>query len=131
MSHQCPGTCAGTLVTDDGLLMCTPCWKRVPKPVQRAVHRAWAAGRGKGSRAHLAACEAAIRSLRGEPEPAPEPSPHELWAEAGEDPERYRDLMRQHGLILAPGDEGYEDAPRSLPCGWPGPQRPDWDPGDG
>jgi hypothetical protein len=48
-----------------------------------------------------------------------------LWQQAGGgtpdyDRNRYLTLMREHGHILSPGDEGYEDAPRSLPCGWPG-----------
>lgn len=69
VSHQCPGTCGGTLVTNDDLLTCGPCWRRVPKPLQAAVNRAWRGGEGKGSPAHLAACAAAARSLRGEPPP--------------------------------------------------------------
>ena len=48
------------------------------------------------------------------------PGPFELWQQAGGDGARYRDLMREHGHLLSPGDEGYEDAPRNLPCGWPG-----------
>lgn len=52
------------------------------------------------------------------------PDPMTLWRQAGGgtkdyDPQRYRDLMYEHGLLLRPDDEGYEDAPRSLPCGWP------------
>jgi hypothetical protein len=50
----------------------------------------------------------------------PVPSPFELWQQAAADPERYRELLHQHGLILEPGDDGYDDAPRNLPCGWPG-----------
>ena len=42
-----------------------------------------------------------------------------LWYQAEGDPERYRELMLEHGLLLRPGDEGYEDASRNLPCGWP------------
>ena len=48
------------------------------------------------------------------------PSMYELWVQSGEDPVRYRELLHEHGAILYPGDEGYEDAPRNLPCGWPG-----------
>lgn len=55
---------------------------------------------------------------------ADRPSPHELWVQAGEDGERYRELLREHGHILRPGDEGYEQGSRTLPCGWPGPQKP-------
>jgi hypothetical protein len=47
------------------------------------------------------------------------PGPFELWQQAGGDGARYRRLMRQHGHLLGTGDEGYEDAPRNLPCGWP------------
>lgn len=52
------------------------------------------------------------------------PDPMTLWKQAGGgtkdyDPQRYRDLMHEHGLLLRPGDEGYGDAPRSAPCGWP------------
>jgi hypothetical protein len=52
-----------------------------------------------------------------------QPTPGQLWYEAGEDPERYRELMREHGHILSPGDPGYEQGSRNLPCGWPGPVR--------
>lgn len=53
------------------------------------------------------------------------PGPYELlWRQAGGgtkdyDPGRYGDLMHEHGYLLRPGDEGYEEAPRNLPCGWP------------
>lgn len=43
-----------------------------------------------------------------------------LWDQAQGDPERFRELMRGHGLILSPGDPGYEGTPSSLPCGWAG-----------
>jgi hypothetical protein len=47
-----------------------------------------------------------------------------LWVQAGGgtedyDPERYRALMREHGYLLEPGDLGYEQGSRNLPCGWP------------
>lgn len=48
------------------------------------------------------------------------PAPSELWQQAGGDGDRYRELLREHGHLLSPGDEGYEEAPASLPCGWPG-----------
>ena len=129
MSHPCPAGC-GRTVNDDDKLMCSEDWKRVPKPLQNAVYRAFDYGRGRGSAAHLAAVKAAIRAVNGEPEPAPKPQPHQLWEQAGGDPEEYRRLMREHGHLIGPGDEGYEDAPRALPCGWPGRQRPGWEPGD-
>jgi hypothetical protein len=48
-----------------------------------------------------------------------------MWVQAGGgtgayDRERYRELMFGHGALLRPGDEGYEDASKNLPCGWPG-----------
>ena len=49
------------------------------------------------------------------------PSPGILWQQANGDSARYRELMREHGHILVPGDEGYEQASKTLPCGWPGP----------
>ena len=56
------------------------------------------------------------------------PSPHDLWVQAGGgtgaySAERYRELMHDHGALLRPGDDGYEQASRALPCGWPGPSR--------
>lgn len=51
-------------------------------------------------------------------------SPGRLWVQADEDPERYRALLREHKLILSPGDEGYEQGSRTLPCGYPGPSKP-------
>jgi hypothetical protein len=56
---------------------------------------------------------------------APRPSPMELWQQAGGgasdyDPDRYRELLHEHGHLLSPSDEGYDQAPASLPCGWPG-----------
>jgi hypothetical protein len=56
------------------------------------------------------------------------PGPAQLWREAGGgtdhyDPERYKALMHQHGHLLRPGDDGYEQGSRDLPCGWPGGQR--------
>lgn len=55
---------------------------------------------------------------------ADRPSPVQLWRQANGDSARYRRLMREHGHLLAPGDEGYEQASKTLPCGWPGPQKP-------
>jgi hypothetical protein len=43
-----------------------------------------------------------------------------LWEQAGEDPAEYRRLLREHGLLLSPGDDGYDEAEANLPCGWPG-----------
>lgn len=43
-------------------------------------------------------------------------SPHDLWKQSDGDGDRYRALMREHGLIrdLAPGEKV-----EPLPCGWP------------
>ena len=53
------------------------------------------------------------------------PSLFDLWKQAGGgtgtyDPQRYHDLLVEHGHLVSPGDEGYEDAAPGLPCGWPG-----------
>jgi hypothetical protein len=55
---------------------------------------------------------------------ADQPSPGHLWNQAGGNGDRYRDLLHQHGLLLRPGDEGYDQASRTLPCGYPGPSKP-------
>jgi hypothetical protein len=52
-------------------------------------------------------------------------SAYDLWVQAGGgtpsyDRQRYLDLLSEHGALLSPGDDGYDDAPRNLPCGWPG-----------
>ena len=52
------------------------------------------------------------------------PSVYELWLQAGGetpdyDRDRYIELMREHRYLLKPGDDGYEEAPKGLPCGWP------------
>jgi hypothetical protein len=56
---------------------------------------------------------------------AARPGPFELWRAAGGgspdyDRDRYLALLREHGHLLKPGDDGYEEAPADLPCGWPG-----------
>ena len=51
--------------------------------------------------------------------------PYELWVQAGgespegADIEKYHELLREAGILLMPGDEGYTEAGRNLPCGWP------------
>jgi len=58
-THQCPARgCARPV--PPGMLMCPADWRRVPKPLQRAVWAAWDDGRGQGTPAHRAACRAAI-----------------------------------------------------------------------
>lgn len=121
MSHQCPRNGCKQVVARDDKLMCRDDWRLVPAPLQRAVWEAWDNGNGRGTPAHAAAIQAAIRAVNriaGAPEPAP--SPHELWRQADGDPGEYRRLMRVHGHVLKPGNEGYEDASRKLPCGRPG-----------
>jgi len=48
------------VMVDSGLLMCPAHWRRVPKPVQRAVWNTW---RNGPSGAYLAARESAIRCI--------------------------------------------------------------------
>jgi hypothetical protein len=117
MSHPCPRNgCTATV--DDRYLMDSGCWRLVPAALQRAVYAAYKRGKGIGSPQLLAAQQAAIRSVNG-PDPERRPTPYELWVQSGEDGEEYRRLLRQHGHILSPGDQGYDpNAPRTLPCGW-------------
>jgi hypothetical protein len=118
MSHQCPRN-GCTRTVDDTRLLCGPDWKLVPDHLQRAVYAAYKRGKGLGSPQLAAAQDAAVRAVNGESEAAPRPTPYELWVQAAEDPDEYRRLLREHGHILRPGDEGYDpDAPRTLPCGW-------------
>lgn len=42
------------------------------------------------------------------------PSTYELWVEAGGDVARYHELLLEHGLLLRPGDDGYEERRRDL-----------------
>lgn len=52
------------------------------------------------------------------------PSPAGLWQQASGDGERYRQLMRELGYVLQPGDERYEQGSRKPPCGWEPGKRP-------
>jgi hypothetical protein len=136
MSHECPRNGCTRAVADD-LLLCAPCWRPVPLTLRRVLNDAWDHGRGNGSDAHREAMLAIIRHVNGEPEPAPKLTPHQLWEQAGGGTpqyrrEEYRRLLREHGHLIGPGDPGYDpDAPKTLECGWPGPQRPGWDPDGG
>lgn len=52
------------------------------------------------------------------------PSPYQLWVQAGGETDHYDQAeylrpMRVHGHLLYPGDDGYEQGSRNLPCGWP------------
>jgi len=57
------------------------------------------------------------------------PSVYELWLQAGGgnhakyDRDRYLSLMREHGYLASPGDDGHGEGPKGLPCGWPHAQK--------
>jgi hypothetical protein len=55
-------------------------------------------------------------SIGDHSEDGAKPTPYDLWIESGEDGVRYRELLREHGLLVErkPGESG------NLPCGWPG-----------
>lgn len=62
MSHQCPREgCTEDVPTEK--LACPADWARVPKPLQRAVYRAYRHGEGVGSPEHIAAMDAAIAAM--------------------------------------------------------------------
>ena len=49
--------------------------------------------------------------------------PYALWVEAGGGTpaysrERYLALLREHGHLLSPGEDGYDDAGPDLECGY-------------
>jgi hypothetical protein len=128
VSHPCPVSGCDVMDVPDDLLTCRQDWRLVPKPLQQAVYRAWDHGRGRGTRAHTAACDAAVRAAengrgsRPAAEPA-RPGPHELWQQAGGgtgsyDRDRYLGLLREHGHLLKPGDNGYEAGVTAAGCGW-------------
>lgn len=54
-------------------------------------------------------------------DPDARPSPSQLWHRAEGDTDRYLELMREHGYIVAKtcGHVG-RCACQNLPCGWPG-----------
>lgn len=67
--HQCPGPARGggqceIMNVPRSQLACGGHWAQLPGPVKRAVSRAWDRGRGYGSPAHVAACDAAIARMR-------------------------------------------------------------------
>jgi hypothetical protein len=51
-----------------GQLMCWPCWKRVPRALQRAVNETWRNYR-RDPESYLSAKGAAIQALRDNPKP--------------------------------------------------------------
>jgi hypothetical protein len=66
-SRACPTGCGRHVLA--GHLMCAACWRKVPKPLQAAVHRAWRAwrrdlGNAELMRAHTRAADAAIGSAQ-------------------------------------------------------------------
>ena len=62
MTHKCPGPkCAADV--EPGMLACPRHWYQVPKPIRRAVWRAWDYGAGAGSAEHQAAMGAAIERM--------------------------------------------------------------------
>jgi len=60
-SHACAVPGCGKRIAL-ALLMCAPHWRMVPQPLQRAVYSKW---RNGGSKAYLAARDAAIKSVNG------------------------------------------------------------------
>ena len=61
-THRCPAEgCARQVGAR--LLMCGWHWTLVPGPLRSAVYRAWDRGRGAGTGAHAAACDAAISAV--------------------------------------------------------------------
>lgn len=62
-AHTCPGPGCTAQVAPDRLA-CARHWYQVPAPLRRAVWAAWKDGAGAGTRAHAAACVAAIDTMR-------------------------------------------------------------------
>lgn len=67
MTHKCPAD-GCEKVLPDRLLLCADDWRRVAPALQRAVYAAYRRGAGLGSGELLAAQDAAIRAVNGEPE---------------------------------------------------------------
>ena len=63
MNHICPGPGCEQEVPSH-MLACSRHWYQVPKPIRTAVYRAWADGAGAGSGEHMAAMDAAVRTMR-------------------------------------------------------------------
>jgi len=61
-THRCPADGCDKQV-GPLLLMCGWHWHMVPKHLQRAVYSAWDHGAGAGTKAHAAACDAAIQAV--------------------------------------------------------------------
>lgn len=60
-THLCPVP-GGDREVQAGRLMCSAHWYSVPKPLRRALWRAWRDGKGMGSAEHLAAMKACIKA---------------------------------------------------------------------
>lgn len=67
MSHECPRN-GCTRTVSDAYLMCSGDWRLVPVALQRAVYGAYRRGAGLGSDEPLAAQDAAIKAVNGEPD---------------------------------------------------------------
>lgn len=66
MSHECPRN-GCTRTVGDQYLMCPADWRRVGPALQRAVYAVYRRGAGVGSDELLAAQEAAIAAVSGQP----------------------------------------------------------------
>jgi hypothetical protein len=60
--HECPKNGCNKQI-DYTMLMCSRHWYEVPKPLRKAVWRAWQDGAGAGTPEHLAAINAAIAAV--------------------------------------------------------------------
>jgi hypothetical protein len=61
--HPCPGPGCGNTLVPYEQLACPRHWSQLPRPMRRAVTRAWAHGAGAGSPEHTAAIIAAVRRM--------------------------------------------------------------------
>jgi hypothetical protein len=59
-------------------LMCPRHWPLVPSSLKRALHRAWRAGAGDGSREHQQAMRACIEAAQASCEPASDRHPRRM-----------------------------------------------------
>lgn len=60
-THTCPVPGGDRDVPND-MLMCSRHWFTVPKPLRKALYRAWRNGAGMGSAEHVAAMKACIHA---------------------------------------------------------------------
>lgn len=71
MSHTCPVRPCDVAALPNSLLMCKPHWRLVPRPIQNAVTRAYAGGRGLGTGELVQAQDMAIRAVEHKLEAQP------------------------------------------------------------